>query len=212
MLQLGLLASHNGSNTQAIINACKRGTLAAQVRLVISNNSAAGVLARAHRQGIAALHLSRRTHPDGNLDQAILAALKTHGVEWICLAGYMKRLGPLVLEHYAGHILNIHPSLLSKYGGQDMYGHAVHQAVLAAGDTYTGATIHLVNSEYDQGAVLLQTQVPVDPHDTPETLAARVLVQEHRLYVETLRQIAAGTIDLASYKEWGRTASKGQAV
>lgn len=195
MLKLGFLASHTGSNMQAIIDACQAGTLAAEPCVAISNNSWAGALARARQANIAAYHLSKRTH-GAALGAALLAALRRHGVEVICLAGYMKKLGTEVLAAYEGRILNIHPALLPKFGGQGMYGMRVHEAVLAAGERESGATIHLVNEEYDQGRVLAQEKVPVKAEDTPETLQKRVLAVEHRLYAATLVRIAAGEIPI----------------
>lgn len=201
LLRLGFLASHNGSNMQAILDACKAGRLAARPVVVISNNSDSGALARARQEGISACHLSGHTHPGpGTLDQAICATLTQHQVDVVCLAGYMKRLGPRTLEAYRGRVLNIHPALLPKFGGEGFYGQAVHQAVLAAGEKESGPTVHLVDEEYDHGPVLAQARVPVLAGDTPETLAARVLAQEHRLYAETLQQIAIGEIVLEGLK------------
>ena len=130
---------------QAIIDACVQGRLHAEVRVVIGNNSQAGALARAQTHGIPTAHLSGVTHPNADdLDRAILEALTRHHVDVVALAGYMKRLGPLVLSHYKGRLLNTHPALLPKYGGQGMYGDRVHEAVLAAGEEASGATVHLV--------------------------------------------------------------------
>ncbi|MYD64224.1 MAG: phosphoribosylglycinamide formyltransferase [Gemmatimonadetes bacterium] len=196
-MQLGFLASHRGTNLQAILDACKTGRLQARPRVVISNNSDSGALQRARKMGVPAAHLSTYTHSDlGALDGAILAILQAYGVEVVCLAGYMKRLGPRTLAAYRGRVLNIHPSLLPRFGGQGFYGDVVHRAVLAAGERETGATVHLVDEEYDHGQVLDQVQVPVEPGDSVETLSARVLQQEHRLYVRTLQRIAAGEIEL----------------
>ena len=197
VLQLGFLASHRGTNLQAILDACETGRLQARPRVVISNNSDSGALQRARKMGVPAAHLSTYTHPEpGALDEAILAILQAYGVEVVCLAGYMKRLGPRTLAAYRGRVLNIHPSLLPKFGGQGFYGEVVHRAVLAAGVRETGATVHLVDEEYDHGQVLDQVQVPVEPGDSVETLSARVLQQEHRLYVRTLQRIASGEIEL----------------
>ncbi|MXX13763.1 MAG: phosphoribosylglycinamide formyltransferase [Gemmatimonadetes bacterium] len=196
-MQLGFLASHRGTNLQAILDACKTGRLQARPRVVISNNSDSGALQRARKMGVPAAHLSTYTHPKpGALDEAILAILQAYGVEVVCLAGYMKRLGPRTLAAYRGRVLNIHPSLLPRFGGQGFYGDVVHRTVLAAGERETGATVHLVDEEYDHGQVLDQVQVPVEPGDSVETLSARVLQQEHRLYVRTLQRIAAGEIEL----------------
>lgn len=196
-INLGFLASHNGSNMQAIVDACTSGRIDAKPCVVISNNSTSGALARARREGIPGYHLSGKTHPDpAQLDAAILDALLRHEVELVILAGYMKKLGPRTLAHYEGHILNIHPALLPKFGGQGMYGTRVHQAVLDAGEKETGATVHLVNAEYDTGPIVTQRRVAVLPSDTVESLAARVLEQEHSLFVETIGKIASGEITL----------------
>jgi len=187
-LSIGFFASHNGSNLQAIVDAIKDGRLAARAAVVIGNNSSSGALQRARAEGIPACHLSSATHPDpDSLDSAMLAELQRHSVNLIVLAGYMKRLGPRVLSTYKNRVLNIHPALLPKHGGQGFYGQRVHEAVLAAGETETGVTIHLVDAEYDTGPILSQTRVPVSPNDTVETLAARVLVEEHRAFVATLK-------------------------
>lgn len=196
-LRLGFLVSHGGSNLQAILDAIDAGRIPAQPCVVICNNSEAAALVRAASKGIPALHLSSKTHPDpAALDEAILAALQQHGVNLVVLAGYMKKLGPGVLGAYRNRVLNIHPALLPKFGGQGMYGMRVHHAVLAAGERESGPTVHLVTSEYDAGPILAQARVPVLPGDTAEALQARVLEQEHRLYPDVLRRIATGEIVL----------------
>jgi len=196
-LQLGFLASHGGSNLQAILDAMREGRLRAEPRIVISNNSQALALERARAMGIPAIHLSNQTHADAEaLDAAVAEALAAHGAELVVLAGYMKRVGPRVLTAFPRRILNIHPALLPKFGGQGMYGMRVHQAVLAARERESGATIHLVDADYDHGPTLAQARVPVRPDDTPESLQARVLSVEHRLYTDTLIRIASGEIDL----------------
>lgn len=197
-LRLGFLASHGGSNVQVIIDACGSGTLDAEPCVLVSNNSDAPVMARARAAGIATYHLSSHTHPDPSLlDDAILEALTRHGAALIVLAGYMKKIGPRTLARYRGLVLNIHPALLPKFGGQGMYGRRVHEEVLAAGDRVTGVTVHLADEEYDRGPILAQREVPVVRGDTVDSLAARVLEAEHALYVETLARIARGEIRLA---------------
>lgn len=196
-LKLGFLASHGGSNLQAIVDACKAGTLDGEARVVASNSSRSGARTRAEREGIPFYHVSSVTHGDpAALDAAIVAALQTHGVEIVCLAGYMKKLGARTLAAYRGRILNIHPSLLPKFGGRGMYGIRVHEAVLAAGEKESGATVHLIDGEYDHGPVLAQEKVPVCDGDTPELLQARVLEVEHRLYTATLQKVADGFIKI----------------
>ncbi len=206
-MNLGFLASGRGSNMQAVIDACKSERLRAKSAVVISNNRDSQALVCARREGIPAYHLSAKTHPDPQaLDAAILQTLIHHQVEFVILAGYMKKLGIKTLTHYRGRILNIHPSLLPKFGGQGMYGIHVHEAVLAGGERETGVTIHLVDEEYDQGAVLAQCRVPVYRSDTVETLSARVLEQEHRFLVETLQRILSGALSLP------RPATRGEPI
>ena len=179
-LRLGVLASGRGSNLAALLDAIDRGDLHARVVVVVSNNSGAGALDLARARGIDALHVSARTHPDP--DAAILAALGERDVELLVLAGWMKKLDPRVVAAFAGRAVNIHPAPLPRFGGHGMWGHHVHEAVLAAGERWSGPTVHLVTEEYDQGTTLAHRPVPVDPADTPTTLAARVLKAEHDLY------------------------------
>jgi phosphoribosylglycinamide formyltransferase 1 len=195
-LHLGFLASHGGSNMQAIIDACQTGKLDAAPCVVISNNSEAPALERARKAGIPGYHISGKTHPGEVEDQAILRTLRAHDVDTVILAGYMKKLGPLTLQAFRGRILNIHPALLPKFGGRGMYGKRVHESVLRAGETVTGVTVHVVDELYDHGRILAQCEVPVLAGDTADSLAERVLRQEHQLYTETLRRIAAGEIAL----------------
>ena len=196
-MNLGFFASHGGSNMQAIIDATKSGALNARPALLISNNRNSQASLRAEREDIPFQILNSVTHPEPDeLDQAMLGALREHEVDLIILAGYMKMIGPRVLEAFDGRILNIHPALLPKFGGQGMYGQHVHRAVLEAGETVTGVSIHLVNGEYDQGRVIAQTEVPVIPGDTVESLAARVLVKEHEFFVETLVDLTEGKVIL----------------
>lgn len=198
LVRLGFLASGRGSNMQAIIEACKNGKIKAEPVVVISNNATAGALEIARRESIPAFHLSNQTHPDPNLlDQAITETLQHHHADLVILAGYMKKIGPALLGAYRNRIINIHPSLLPKFGGQGMYGIHVHEAVLAAGEKTTGATVHLVEGEYDSGRILKQREVKVMPDDTPESLAARVLEAEHMLYADVLKDIIRGKIILS---------------
>ncbi len=197
IIRLGFLASGRGSNMLAILSDCKAGRLDAEPVVVISNNADAGALEYAREAGILAFHLSSNTHEDESvLDQEITNTLKSRNVDWVILAGYMKRVGPKLLEQFQGKIFNIHPSLLPKHGGKGMFGIHVHESVLASGDTETGVTIHLVDGEYDQGRILAQERVPVEEGDTPEVLAARVLKLEHQLYSETLQGVVEGRIEL----------------
>jgi phosphoribosylglycinamide formyltransferase 1 len=194
-INLGFFASGRGSNMQAVIDACNAGFLDAKPCVAISNNSQSEALVRARREGIPAYHFSSKTHPDpAQLDETILSALRQHHVDLVILAGYMKKLGEKTLSAYQGRVINIHPALLPKYGGEGMYGIHVHEAVIAAGDRETGVTIHLVDREYDHGAILAQCRLPVLETDTAASLAERVLEMEHVFLVETLRRIIAGEI------------------
>jgi phosphoribosylglycinamide formyltransferase-1 len=200
-LKIGVLASHGGSNLQAIIDSCEASRIPAEVVVVISNNGQAGALARARKHKIDAIHLSNKHYPnDEDLDDAIVRELKEHQVDLVCLAGYMKKRGRAFLQAFNNRILNIHPALLPKFGGSGFYGMRVHEAVLAAGEKESGATVHLVDERYDHGLILAQRRVPVLPDDTPETLAARVLVEEHKIYAEVIGKIALGEIKLPDGK------------
>lgn len=197
--RIGVLASGAGTTLQAVIDACERGELPAQVVVVVANNSDSGALARAERHGIAHRHLSGRTHPDeAALDAAIRDALAAHDVHLVLLAGYMKKLGPRTLAAFAGRIVNTHPSLLPRHGGRGMYGSRVHAAVLAAGDRVTGISVHLVDADYDTGLVLARCEVPVEAGDDVARLAARVQAAEKTFLVDVLARIARGEIPLGT--------------
>ncbi|MBX3706288.1 MAG: phosphoribosylglycinamide formyltransferase [Pseudomonadales bacterium] len=190
-MRIAALASHGGSVLQAVLDACRTRELDGTVVLVISNNSRAGALARAVEHGIPALHLSSATHPEpAALDAAMVEALEQAGADWVLLAGYMKKLGPRVLARFRNRILNTHPALLPKYGGHGFYGRRVHEAVLAAGEHETGATVHLVDTEYDSGPILAQVRVPIRPGDAVHDVEERVKAAERKLIVATLRELA----------------------
>ena len=190
-MRIAALASHGGSILQAVIDACERGDLPAEVSLVVSNNSNAVALRRAAAHNIPTAHLSSRTHPDAEaLDAAIEQVLTDSGADWVLLTGYMKKLGPRTLKRFRNRILNTHPALLPKYGGQGFYGGKVHAAVLAAGETESGATVHLVDGDYDTGPILAQVKVPVRESDSAQTLEERVKDAERKLIVTTLVELA----------------------
>lgn len=201
MLKLGILASHTGTNFQAILDACQSGLLQSRIGIVISNNSKSLALQRAKSAQLPTRHLSSVTHPDpADLDRAMVSAFQEYQVDLVVMAGYMKRLGPELLSCYAARIVNIHPALLPKFGGEGMYGSRVHEAVMKSGDRETGVTIHLVDSNYDTGPIIAQTRVQVLTNDTADSLAARVLKREHKFYVETLIKIVSGKISLTDWK------------
>lgn len=195
VFRLGALASGGGTNLQAIMDRCASGDLPARMAVVISNNSGSGALERARRAGVPTCHLSGRTHPDPQaLDRAIAEVFQSYGVDLVVLGGYMKKLGPVTLQAYPNRILNIHPALLPAFGGKGMYGLRVHQAVIESGAWISGVTVHLADEEYDHGPIVAQEAVRVGPDDTPESLAARVLEVEHRLYWEVVRLFAEGRV------------------
>lgn len=196
-MRLSFLASHGGSNMQAIIDSIKSGFVKAEAVAVISNNSGSKALQRAINEGIAHYHISSKTHESEiDQDKAILEILKQHKTDLVILAGYMKKIGDLTLNAYHGKILNIHPALLPKFGGQGMYGKRVHEAVLKSGEKESGVTVHVVDDQYDHGPILAQKKVPVLDDDTADTLADRVLKEEHQLYAATIANIISGEISL----------------
>jgi phosphoribosylglycinamide formyltransferase 1 len=192
MLNVAVFGSGKGSNFQAILSAREHGALPeVDIRLVVSNNSTAGILAIARAHGITAIHLSERQFVDeATFVDEMLAKLHEADVNFIVLAGYMKRMPVAVVRRYTRQIINIHPALLPRFGGKGMYGMHVHEAVIAAGETVSGATVHFVDEEYDRGPIILQKEIVVHPDDTPVTLASRVLAIEHEIYPEALRRCA----------------------
>ncbi len=192
MLNLGFLSSHGGSNVQAIIDNVASGKLRANLCAVVSNNSNALVLERAKQANIPAFHISNHNYADP--EQKIVEVFKKHNVNTVILAGYMKKVSADLIHSFSNRVLNIHPALLPKFGGKGMFGSNVHKAVIEAGEKISGATIHLVTPNYDDGKILNQMTVPVLDNDTPETLAKRVLEIEHILYTDTLIKIANGDI------------------
>lgn len=184
--RISLLGSGTGTTATRIMEAAGV-TVNGQVCLVICNNSRAGVMVSAQDRGVPAAHLSTITHPDaGELDAAMSGALHDAGAELVVLAGYAKKVGPEVLREFSGRVVNTHPSMLPAYGGQGMYGDHVHSAVLAAGVATTGASVHVVTAEYDEGPVLAQTPVPVLGDDDVASLRVRVQAAEKQLLLDWL--------------------------
>ena len=197
MKKLAILVSGRGSNMLALIDAYEQGRLQASVELVVSNNADSFALVSAKEKGIDVAYLSSRTHPDADaLDVAMRESFEKHEIDYVLLAGFMKKIGPKTLSAYKGRMINIHPSLLPKFGGKGMFGLNVHKAVIEAGEKETGVTIHLINDEYDEGAILAQQKVEVVERDTAESLAAKVLKVEHVLFAETIQKIIDGSIIL----------------
>ena len=194
-LKLGFLASKNGTSMRAIVDAARTGALPAEPRLVVSNNRKAAALEFAAERGVPSLLIPTQSDPAA-ADAALCEALEAAGVELVILSGYLRHLGPRTLGRYRNRILNIHPGLLPAFGGEGMYGRRVHEAVIAAGVTESGATIHAVDEIYDHGPVIERRTVPVLPGDTAEALEARVAAMEPGFFVETLARIASGDLRL----------------
>jgi formyltetrahydrofolate-dependent phosphoribosylglycinamide formyltransferase len=184
-MRIAVAVSGRGSNLEALLHALPASG-SASVELVLSNRAGAGGLDLARRHGVETAVLS-----DPADAAEWLGPLERAQIDMIVLAGYLKLVPPAVVERYRGRILNIHPALLPAFGGPGMYGHRVHEAVLASGARESGATVHLVDEVYDRGPILAQARVPVLPGDTAETLAARVLAVEHRLLPAVVRAAAA---------------------
>jgi phosphoribosylglycinamide formyltransferase-1 len=191
VLNIAVFASGRGSNFEALHCAIVEQHISAQVVVVISNNSTSGALSLAQSFGIPAIHLSQRQFPDPKAyQQIVLNALKNYNVNFIVLAGYMKKLDASIIRAFPQRIINIHPALLPKFGGEGMYGMHVHAAVIAAHEHESGATVHFVDEEYDRGAIIAQAKVPVAPSDTPESLATKVLAVEHTLLPSVIKQFS----------------------
>ena len=187
MTKIGFLASTGGSSMVAIIEAARSGQLAAEPVLLVSNKAGAPALEAARTRGVPARVVP--TLPDADAaDARLLAAMQDAGAEWIVLSGYLRLLGPRLLAAYEGRILNIHPGPLPDFGGQGMYGARVHEAVIAAGARASEICIHLVDGEYDRGAVLARRKVEIAPGETPASLEARIRALEPEFFVEALRK------------------------
>ena len=192
MMRLGVLASGSGSNLQAILDACAHRSIPAQVAVVISNVAGARALSRAEEAGVPALLLPHGAYPSRDAyDAELVALLRRHQVDLVCLAGFMRLLTPVLLSAFQNRILNIHPALLPAYPGM----HAVRQA-LKGGARVSGCTVHIVDEGTDTGPIVIQAAVPVLDGDTEETLAARILAQEHRIYPRAIGLVAQGRVEV----------------
>lgn len=190
-----------GTNMQAIIDACASGKINGEVVLVIGVKDDAPAMERARSVGVKALTIAPKDYATAeDYDNAIFQTLAEHRVDLICLAGYMRVLGAKIVEHWRNRIMNVHPALIPSFCGKGMYGHHVHEAVIARGVKYTGVTVHFVDEDYDTGPIILQTVVPVEDDDTPETLAARVLKHEHQTYTDAIALFADGKLEVVGRK------------
>jgi len=194
MLRIGVLvgAKGRGSNLMAILNAIEAGSLSGQVAVVIGSLKGAPALEAAALAGIETVVVGTANRTDDEYGDVLLRAIAKRDVDLVVLAGYMRRLPDALTTFYAGRIINIHPSLLPAFGGHGMYGRKVHEAVRDAGVLETGCTVHVVDNEYDHGAVVAQRRVDVLPEDSVDDIAARVLGAEHSLLVDVIRDICSG--------------------
>lgn len=196
-MNIAFLASYNGSSAHAITDACLNGDLIAAPTLLITNNAKAKALEWAENKGLRVSCLNSTTHPNPqDLDHAIAQKLRDNKINLVICSGYMKLIGEETINAVDGKILNIHPALLPKYGGQGMYGRHVHKAVKGNGDSETGATIHLVNSEYDEGRIIAQKIVPVLDSDDVDKIENNVKNCEPEFYIETIKRIINGDVIL----------------
>ena len=202
-MNIAVFASGRGSNFQSILNAIDAGILPAQVVVLISNKSDAGAMEIARAQNIPTQHLSQKMFSSEEaLAKAMLDVLKKKQTEFIVLAGYLKKIPAQVIREYRNRIINIHPALLPLFGGDGMYGHRVHESVLASGEKVSGATVHLVDEEYDRGPIVMQKTVDIVPDETPDSLAAKVLKIEHEIFPLALKAFAEGRIKVEGRKAW----------
>jgi len=181
-VRVAVLVSGGGTNLQVLLDALHDSPIA-RVTRVISNRPAAGALQRARRAGVPTTVLRDAGDP-GELQAALGDA------QLVVLAGYLRLVHPSIVARFRGRMINIHPALLPDFGGPGMYGHRVHEAVLASGAKESGVTVHFVDEQFDRGAIIAQEKVPIEPGDTPDSLAARVLEAEHRLLPNVVLELA----------------------
>lgn len=192
MITIAIFVSGSGSNMVEIINATKHGILKnlARVTLVISNNQSARAIAKAQAYNIKTICIKRSEFNNENdFNKKILKLLVKEQIDIICLAGYLKMLGINIINTYKNKILNIHPSLLPKFGGKGMYGIHVHRAVYESKESFSGATVHFVDENYDTGQIILQKSVSINRNELPKDIAKKVLIVEHTIYPQAIKHV-----------------------
>jgi phosphoribosylglycinamide formyltransferase-1 len=205
-MRIGILISGRGSNMLALAAAVQSGVIAgAEIAVVISDQARAAGLQLAEEGGIKTLLIERRGRTRVEHDRETIAALRAHEVDLVCLAGYMRLLSPEFIEAYRGRILNIHPSLLPAFPGLE-----AHRQALEHGVKWSGCTVHFVDEGLDAGPIIAQQAVPVYDDDTEETLSARILVEEHRLYAEAVARIVRGDYEIIGRRVIGRRENAGE--
>ena len=189
-VRFGVLLSGGGTNFQAIADNVRKGVIPGEIALVLSDHKDAYGLVRAEKMGIPHAAIERREYKDSeSYYRAMIEKLDAANVDYLLLAGFMRILPAFFTDHYKRRILNIHPSLIPKFSGKGFYGERVHEAVIAAGEKVSGATVHFFDAGCDTGEIILQREVPVLPDDTAETLAKRVLETEHEIYTEAILRV-----------------------
>ncbi len=202
MTNIAILVSGagRGSNMKNIIEACKDNYVKGKVQVVIGIKESPAILI-AKEFGVKTLLINPKDYAcDLDYQNAIYDCIKENNIDLICLAGYMKLLGGKVLSEYENRIMNVHPALIPMFYGKGMYGHHIHEAAIKRGVKVSGCTVHFVDKNYDTGPIILQTVVYVEPDDTPETLAARILPNEHKTYKEAVRLFCEGKLSVRNGK------------
>jgi phosphoribosylglycinamide formyltransferase-1 len=196
VLPIGVLVSGEGTTLEALAEMAAGAHLPARIALVVADRPHAPAIEKARLRGLPTLVVPTRGVPAEEWSVRLTTELETHGVELVVLAGFLSILPPAWVDHWAGRAINLHPSLLPRYGGPGMYGRRVHEAVLVARERTTGATVHLVTNDVDGGPPIVQERVPVVPDDTPETLRERLAPVEVALLALAIRRFAEGTLPL----------------
>ena len=197
MKRIAVFASGRGSNFQAILEQIKKGFIPASIELCITNNPEAGIIEIAEANGIPVKIYPPKDYSDSQaFNQAILTALIEAEIDYIILAGYLKLIGRQIVDRYNNKIINIHPALLPSFGGKGMYGHHVHEAVFNRGVKLSGATVHLVNNEYDAGPIVLQKSVSIEDAISDEEIAKRVLKIEHEIFPQAVKLLIEDRLEV----------------
>jgi phosphoribosylglycinamide formyltransferase-1 len=201
ILNLAIFGSGNGSNCKAIFKAIQEKKLAAEIKLIISDQENAGILQFAREHQIPGYWISSQCYPTKDLFyERLIDTLQKHHTDLIVLAGYLKKIGVPLISKFQNRIINIHPALLPSFGGKGMYGLRVHQSVIDSGVKVTGITVHLVDDQYDHGAIVLQRTTEVCDDDSPESLSAKVLKLEHEYYYQAIRRLTENKYEIRDRK------------
>lgn len=190
-LRVGFLASHNGTSFRLMLEQKTQSSRPLVPVVLITNNSGAACREVAARFNVPSFVINKTTVGEDNIDSAICSRLQEYQADWVILAGYMKKIGPLTLRAFSGRILNSHPALLPKFGGKGMYGRFVHEAVIAAGEKESGVTIHLADAEYDTGPIVTQLKITLAKDETVESLEQRIKDLEADAYRRAIEKLSA---------------------